>query len=217
MYRVGLIRVLTIEDEEALNLHGKIIEEAFPEIKVISRCIEDQPKGIYDSESEEAAKPKILRLIKEFEVEQVDAVIVSCMADPAVDEARRYVEIPVIGAGTSSALLALATGNRVGIIRIGKETPQIIRKILGQHLVAEERPDNVNTPLELRELAGIQASLNALKKLINHQIDVVIPACTGFSTIKFASIARKITNIPIIDPVIASGAITLSILKQRNL
>ena len=216
MYKVGLIRVLTIEDEGFLNIHGKIIEEAFPEIRVISRCIEDQPKGIYDSESEKVAKPKILRLIKEFETEKVDAVIVSCMADPAVEEARRHVNIPVIGAGTSSALLALAIGDRVGVIKIGEETPQIIRKILGQHLVAEEKPDNVDTALGLREPAGVQASLNALKKIINRQVDVVIPACTGFSTIRFASLAKKITSIPIIDPVISSGAMTLSILKQRN-
>lgn len=186
-------------------------------MRVVSKCIEDQPKGIYDSRTEEIAKPKIIRLVKEFEEADVDAVIVSCAADPAVDEARRYVKIPVVGAGSSSALLALSIGDRIGVIRIGEETPQIIKRILGRHLVAEEKPENVGTPLGLREPFGIQASLNALKKLVEREVDVVVPACTGFSTIGFASIARKAVNIPVIDPVTASGAITLGILKQGRL
>lgn len=214
MYRVGLIRVLTLEDEELLNFHGKIIEKAFPEIKVISKCIEDQPKGIYDSRSEEIAKPKIIRLIKEFEEAGVDAVIVSCAADPAVEEARKHVRLPVIGAGSSSALLALAIGDRIGVIKIGEETPQPIKKILGRHLVAEEKPENVNTSLDLREPSGVQSSLDALKRLVNNNVDVVVLACTGFSSIDFKSIARKSVNIPIIDPVIASGSMALCILKH---
>ena len=42
-YKVGLIRVLTTEDEELLQLHGKLIESYFPMFQVVSRCIPDQP------------------------------------------------------------------------------------------------------------------------------------------------------------------------------
>ena len=42
-YTVGLIRVLTVQDKELLNTHGKIIEKAFPELKIVSKCIENQP------------------------------------------------------------------------------------------------------------------------------------------------------------------------------
>lgn len=57
-YTIGLIRVITLEDKEILNLHGRIIESAFPELKVVSRCIEDQPKGIYNEETEREPSPK---------------------------------------------------------------------------------------------------------------------------------------------------------------
>ena len=36
-YKVGLIRVLTTEDEELLQLHGKLIESYFPMLQVVSR------------------------------------------------------------------------------------------------------------------------------------------------------------------------------------
>jgi Asp/Glu/hydantoin racemase len=68
-YKVGLIRVVSITDENVLNIHGRIIERLFPEIKVISRSIEDQPEGIYDKETEKKAIPKILRIAEEFEKE----------------------------------------------------------------------------------------------------------------------------------------------------
>ncbi|MFQ8842806.1 MAG: hypothetical protein ACLR8P_19845 [Clostridium fessum] len=44
-YKVGLIRVLTTEDEELLQLHGKLIESYFPMFQVVSRCIPEQPMG----------------------------------------------------------------------------------------------------------------------------------------------------------------------------
>ena len=50
-YKVGLIRVLTTEDEELLQLHGKLIESYFPMFQVVSRCIPDQPEGIHDDET----------------------------------------------------------------------------------------------------------------------------------------------------------------------
>ena len=47
-YKVGLIRVLTTEDQELLALHGRLLEQYFPMLEVESRCIPDQPEGIHD-------------------------------------------------------------------------------------------------------------------------------------------------------------------------
>ncbi|MCF8884342.1 MAG: aspartate/glutamate racemase family protein [Aigarchaeota archaeon] len=215
-YTIGLIRVLTIDDEEKLNLHGKIIEKTFPELKVITKCIEDQPEGIYDLKSEELAKHKILKLIKEFQDMNVNAVIISCAGDPAVAEARRIFKIPIIGAGSASASLALAYGERVGVIKITEEVPKIIRKILGPHLIAEERPENVRNVVDLMSEEGRIESINALRRLLKYDVEVIVLACTGFTTIGFKKIAKEITSIPIIDPVIAAGSAAISILKQKN-
>lgn len=216
-YSIGLIRVLTLKDEELLNLHGKIIESVFPELRVISKCIEDQPKGIYDRESEEVAKPKILRLAREFERDGVDAIIVSCAADPAVREARKELRIPVIGAGSAAASLALAYGDKIGVLNLTEDTPEVIRKVLGPHLVAEGRPEGVRNTLDLMSEWGKRAAEKALKDLLKHEVEVVVLACTGYSTIGFAKTAREITGVPVIDPVVAAGAAVLNILKQTTL
>ncbi|AEC51409.1 hydantoin racemase [Pyrococcus sp. NA2] len=213
-YTIGLIRVLTIDDERLLNLHGELIEKAFPELKVISACIEDQPFGIYDEESERIAKPKILRLAKEFEKRGVDAIIISCAADPAVEEARREVSIPVVGAGSAVASLALAQGRKVGVLNLTEKTPKVIKEVLGDHLIAEEHPEGVKNTLDLMEKKT--EIVEAARRLKERGVEVIVLGCTGMSTIKIAPILEDAVKIPVIDPVLASGAVVLNILRGRD-
>ncbi|MCX8184559.1 MAG: aspartate/glutamate racemase family protein [Sulfolobales archaeon] len=214
---IGLIRVITIRDEELLNLHGKIVESAFPELRVISRSIEDQPMGIYDRESEEVAKPKIIKLAKELEREGVEAVIVSCAADPAVRESRKLLRIPVVGAGSAAASLALTYGDRVGVLNLAEETPEVVRDILGKHLVAEAKPEGVRNTLDLMTGWGIEAARKILEELLKRDVDVILLACTGYSTIGFSRVAERLAGVPVVDPVIAAGAVTLGMLRQKAL
>jgi Asp/Glu/hydantoin racemase len=190
--------------------------EVFPELDVVSRCIEDQPYGIYDKETEEIAKPKILRLIKQFESEGFEAVIVSCAADPGVEEARKIVKIPVIGAGSAVASLALTYGARIGVLNLTESTPDVIKRILGIHLVAEEAPKGVRKTLDLLTDWGREAAIEAINRLLSKDVDVIILGCTGYTTIEFVKKIKQLMNIsiPVLDPVIATGAVTLNILKQ---
>ena len=65
-YKVGLIRVLTTEDEELLELHGKLIQSYFPMLQVVSRCIPEQPQGIHDDETFAVGVPKVVNLAVEL-------------------------------------------------------------------------------------------------------------------------------------------------------
>ena len=53
--KVGLIRVMTLSSQSALQSHGRLIQEQFPGLTVESVCIENQYKGIYDEASEKQA------------------------------------------------------------------------------------------------------------------------------------------------------------------
>ena len=66
-FRVGVIRVLTSEDQEFVDMHGNIIEQHYPGIRCISKCIPDQPEGIHSHELEQIAVPKIVETAKSFE------------------------------------------------------------------------------------------------------------------------------------------------------
>lgn len=202
-YLIGLIRVLTITDEQLLNAHGKIIEEKFPNLKVISKCIENQPKGVYDFESERKAIPKIVSMGKILEGKNVRAIIVSCADDPGVSILRHEVKVPVIGAGTACASLAAIFGSRVGVLGITDSPPTAMTKVLGEKLVAYEKPANVSTAVDLAH--SKDAILKAVENLLSQNIDVLALGCTGYSTLKIANEIKKKFNKIVVDPIIASG------------
>lgn len=105
MRRIGLIRVLTTDDEALLRLHGKRIMEYFPAFEVVSACIPDQPNGVHDDETEALAVPKVIALGKQMQQEGAEAVIVSCAGDPGVAGLAEVLTVPVIGAGDRKSVV----------------------------------------------------------------------------------------------------------------
>jgi allantoin racemase len=213
--KVALIRILTTKDEELLNSHGRVLEGRFPELEVESRCLDDQPKGIYDDETCAIALPKILKLGEEMEQEHVKAIIVSCADDPGVKELRKIVKIPIIGAGSSSACLALSFGGRIGTLGITEGTPRVMRDILGKHLVAETRPEGVKTTLDLMTDEGRKNALSAVQYLRETGAEVIALACTGYATIGIAKDLEGAAGIPVIDAVEAAGLFAWHLTRGR--
>ena len=206
-YRIGLIRVVSFTDESIANLHGRLIEERFSAFSVVSRCIPDQPEGIYDDASEAAAIPKIVALGTELvEKEGIEALIVSCAADPGVEDLRKRVRVPVIGAGSAAASLALSYSDRVGTLGITEGTPLVMKRILGPHLVGETKPAGVKTTLDLMKREGKARVMEACRTLVaDSGCGVLALACTGMSTIGVAKELEQAMGIPVIDPVLAAG------------
>lgn len=214
MHKVGLIRVLTTDEQPLLQLHGRLIEEAFPHLQVRSRCIPDQPQGIYDAATEAMAVPKIVHLAKEMAAAGAEALIVSCAADPGVPEVRRELSLPVIGAGSAAAALALALGRRVGTLGINAEAPEPMKRVLGTHLVAQSKPAAVRTTLDLLTENGTTGVFAAARELKERGCDVICLACTGLSTLQIADELGRATGLPVVDPVIAAGVVADYLLRR---
>lgn len=204
-YNVGLIRVVSFTDVDLLNLHGKIIEEYFPMLKVTSKCIPDQPNGIHDDETEMLAVPKIIELAKCWK--DIDALIISCAGDPAVKELRQILDIPVIGAGESTALLSQRYGNVFGVLGITKEVPVAYNRILGDKIVGTCDVPGVISTLDLMTETGKNNVIKKAFKLKSLGAEVIPLACTGMATIGIAKVIEEACDIPTIDPVIAEGLI----------
>jgi len=210
-FNIGLIRVLTTEDEEVLNAHGKILENNFP-FRVESRCIPDQYTGVHSEETHRKAVPKVVKLAVDMEKKGKDGVIISCAGDPGLEEARAELQIPVVGAGAAVASIALGYSRKVGVLNLTESTPEAIKDILGKHLLAEETVEAENT-LDLMKPEGMQSMLECSLKLKKAGAEVIALACTGMSTMNAAGKIREKVGIPVIDPVVAEGMIMLSLLK----
>jgi Asp/Glu/hydantoin racemase len=206
VYNVGLIRVVSFKDENLLNLHGKMIEKYYPMLKVTSKSIPNQPNGIYDDETEMTAVPKIIELAKEWK--GIDALIISCAGDPAVRELRKILDIPVIGAGESTALLALRYGKVFGVLGITKDIPKAYKRILGDKIVGTCDVPSVVSTLDLMTEEGRENVIKKALELKGLGAEVIALACTGMATIGIAKEIEEACGIPVIDPVISEGLVT---------
>lgn len=211
---IGLIRVRTLENVKAGDKHGSLIEKAFPGLQIKCYAIEDQPYGIHDEESEEIARPKVIKLAKELE--GVEAVIISCAADPGVAELREELRIPVIGAGESLAYISRILGNYVGAITIRDRVPDLVGRELGKHLIAWEKVEGVKTGLDLELEASYENTLNAARDLVRRGSNVIALACTGFSTIGIAPEIGKKLGLPVVDPILAAGSMAYNLMLNRE-
>lgn len=207
MVKVGLVRVLTVTNDEALRSQEEVILKNYEGIEITSRCILDQPEGIYDDETEQIAIPKILKLSKEFEQEGYDLVYISCAADPGVRECRRELKIPVIGAGSCCASMAVSLGQRIGVLSITADVPKVMREILGDRFVKIIKPEGVNSVLDILVPGGAEKCIDSAKELAKSGCDVIALACAGFSTLGIYKEIKKQTGLIVIDPVMAAGGV----------
>ena len=133
---LAVIRVFSSADQKVLEKHAKIIEKLYG-IPTRTYCIPNQPEGIAN---EEIAKDCVERIVEQClraEKDGADAVLVSCAIDPGVEAARKVCRIPVFGAGSCAAAMALTMGSRVGVLSlIAGDVPSVPRSILGDRMVA---------------------------------------------------------------------------------
>lgn len=203
-FEVGLIRVLTSDDQHFTDMHGQVIMDHFPGIHVESRCIPDQWEGIHSHELEAIAVPKIVALAQEFS--DKDMIIVSCADDPGVAEIRKVLpSMPVTGGGETTAALASKYGNKIGVLGIVDYAPKAYIRMLEDKLVAVERPEGVNSTLDLMTPEGKASCIACGRKIKEMGAEVIALGCTGLTTIGVAQLIEQEVGIPVIDPVLAEG------------
>jgi allantoin racemase len=207
--RVGIIRVLTTDDRELLNAHGRALEAEFG-FETISCCIPDQPHGVHNDETFNLAVPKVAALAAGL-APLVDAIILSCAADPGLTEARAASSVPVIGAGSAAAERALALGQSVGVLDLTIETPESITSLLGDRRVASLVPEGVTETRDLLTEAGREAAVAGAHKLVSRGADVILLACTGMTSIALAATLASELDGPVVDAVLAAGAAVTSL------
>lgn len=200
---VGIIRVVTTDDREFLETHGRILEAELG-VRTITQAIPDQPRGVHDDETFAAASAKVPVLAEKLAAE-VDAILISCAADPGLAGARERVSVPVIGAGSAAAGVAVALGRRIGVLDLTPDTPVTITDVLGDRLVHSLQPEGVRETRDLLKPEGFQACLRGGDELVAAGAEVVMLACTGMTTIGLADPLRNRLGIPVVDAVRTGG------------
>ncbi len=215
-YKIAVIRVATLDNEERLSQHGRLIEKYFPDIITKSYCIQDQYNGVHDDASHEIATEKIVNLVKNIQ-DEYEGIVISCAGDPAVEILKREIDIPVVGAGHSVASFSLNFGEKIGVLGIREEAPEVIERILGHKLVGAVKPQKVNNTNDLLTDEGRQEVIESAHELQKTGADAIVLACTGMSTIGIAKFLNENLQIPVIDPVYSEALVISSLCKYKSL
>ena len=96
------------------------------EINIIQ--FENGPESIRDDSDVAKVAPFIIKEASDAEREGYNAVVISSFEDPRLESAREVCEIPVIGLGESSMLLACMQGRRFSIILYDRQVQLLIEK-----------------------------------------------------------------------------------------
>ncbi|TDE94148.1 hydantoin racemase [Occultella glacieicola] len=203
---VGVIRVVTTDDWDFLEAHGRVLEQIHG-YRTVTACLPGQRTGVHDDRTFAAASQKMPAAARTLVAEGAEAVIISCAADPGLAWARAAVNVPVIGAGSAGAAIARATGGSVGVLGITEEVPESVTAVLGDRLVASRVPDGVTRTSELTTAAGARAAIAAAVELRDAGATSILFACTGFTTLDLADPVREATGLPVVDSIRAAGAV----------
>lgn len=202
---LGVIRVVSLEEPADINAHGLLMEQ-FAGIRTVSMSIADQPDGVHDTISENTAVPKIISLAEHLSFNtEVDAITVSCAADPAVDQLRKKLDVAVFGAGDCGANIARATGSRIGVIGITEVVPKGIATVLGDSFFGYRHSDRAKQTTSLCSAGVLEDLTEHASNLKDLGADVLLFACTGFSEIGLKEHLRNYVSLPIIDLVEAQA------------
>lgn len=158
--------------------------------------------------------PGILAQVKQAAADKVDAIFVTCFADPAVPAAREIADMPVVGGFEPAVLTALGLGERIAFITVLPEVLPMLRALSRSYGI-ESRiapPRVVNIPVQqLTDRRKLLAALLEQAKdavVTRKEADVIVLGCTGMlgvaQDLQAALLEATHVHVPVVDPTAAA-------------
>lgn len=164
--------------------------------------VEKGPASIESRYDETFAIPSVLSIIKNSL--EIDGFVVNCFADPGVNAGREITNIPILGPGQSSMIVASALCNKFSIITILKNIVPEIDEHVRQYGLQEKLSSIRAIDLPVLDLHNdeeitIKKLVEEGKKAITEDgAEVLILGCTGFTGM--ADTISKKLGVYVIDP-----------------
>ena len=176
---------------------------ADPETEAEVASVKKGPASIETFHDAVYASPEILRLVRERHGE-VDAIMINCFADPAVDAAREITDRVVLGPAETSMSVALHLGAMFSVISILPNTTAWVSwqaKKLGieSRLASAIGVDipvlDIDKTAEVTVNEVVKAAELAIKR---DGAEVIVLGCTGMVSV--AQAVRERLSVPLVEP-----------------
>lgn len=193
-------------DRDTLNKREEmLLKYAMPNTEISVDCISGGPESIESAYDEILAGPYILEGVRKAETDGYDAIIIYCGSDPAVSAAREIANIPVIGPGKASQLVALSLGHKFSVLTvldgcIPRDEEAVYEKGIGFDRLASVR--SIGIPVS--DVRGdMDATFEALRLTGKKCIEEDGAQCLVLSCLGMAGMGERLTEalgIPVLDP-----------------
>jgi allantoin racemase len=186
---------------------------ARPDVEISLVCLHEGPASIECDHDEALAVPGILAAVRAAEAQGMDAVILDCMADPGLSQAREVVSIPVVGPAQAGMSLAAMLAHRFSVIGVREGDVSAVERQsraygFGNRL-ASVRPVNIPVLEFDEDPARLEAAVveQATLAVQEDRAHAILFGCTGMQGLG-RRVARALAEggcpVPVIDPTLAA-------------
>lgn len=191
---------------EAMAASARLI--ALPDTQIIASTPEHGPKSIECAFDETIAGAAMLDQVQQGKIMAVDAHIVACFGDPALDAARELADAPVIGIAEAAFKLASMVGHKFAVVttlsRTVPASEHLLHKYGYKHLCSGVRATDIPV-LALEHIepsAYKQLRDECLAAVEEDGAEAIVLGCAGMSAL--VERLRAELPVPIIDGVAAA-------------
>jgi allantoin racemase len=216
------IRVITPLVTESFRSDHELQGLQRPGLRISQATIQTGPASIESEFDEALSLPGTIGAALAAQRDGVNALVIDCMGDPAVNACREVVDIPVLGPGTTSMHIAALLSLRFSVVTVlASVVPMIwnLARIAGlADRMASVRAIEVPVleieadPARLRESLARESEL-AIRQDGAHGI---VLGCTGFfgcAEALSAALRERKLDVPVIDPVPATIRFAAALLE----
>ena len=195
---------------------------AAPDVDIVARNPKTGPASIQGPEDGRAALPGMLEEIIKGNDEGFNAIIIACFDDTGLAEARKMINIPIIGIGEAAFHAAMMLGEKFSVVTTLSISIPIIEENLINYglnsMCCKVRASEVPVlDLEIKGSNAQQKISNEISKsLLEDKPGAIVLGCAGMTDL--SAQLTKFHQVPIIDGVsvavgFAAALVRLSLLK----
>ena len=160
------------------------------------------------------------------EREGYDAMVVTSFMDHGCELARAAVDIPIVGLGSTTMLVASATARAFGLISHDKDQAKVIRNLIRHHGFESKVRllDALDPPLSSEDIdAGINGSPVLLERFrasaapfMKAGVDLIIPSEGFLASALYIAGVHEVDGIPVFDCLGAAFAFAEMMVRLRR-
>jgi allantoin racemase len=175
-----------------------------------SMHLEHGPASVESAVAEVLAGPGVINAALLSEAEGMDALIIDCMLDPALDAAREAVGVPVIGCGEAGMRAAAAKGP-FSVVTVLQRQERAFRELATRCGIADQLKSVLGVGVSVLELEkDTEASISATVRNAKAAIETdgarsIVFGCTGM--LGYGPPVAEALGIPqdhVIDPLLCA-------------